>query len=191
MDHFGCAIRFAQSRQASAVPDLSSTLFYTLREDRACGSVNRVERIMHRSTNNRCSMNTQEKGKIAELLVEIRAYELGYIVSRPTRDCRYDLIIDDGEKLHRVQVKYVNKKCTKSTGSVLVDLRRWAGDKRWETRNYHSSEIDVLVVYIPAINKLCWIPISEIDDKPSFTIRYEPCKNNQSCGVHTIEEFLW
>ena len=48
-----------------------------------------------------------KKGIIAQLKAELRANELGFIVSKPTTEnCRYDMIIDDGKKLNRIQIKY-------------------------------------------------------------------------------------
>ena len=45
-----------------------------------------------------------KKGIIAQLKAELRANELGFIVSKPTTEnCRYDMIIDDGKKLNRIQ----------------------------------------------------------------------------------------
>lgn len=43
---------------------------------------------------------------IAELRVAIRAIGKGMLVSRPLGDsCRYDLVLDDGDRLWRIQVK--------------------------------------------------------------------------------------
>lgn len=55
-------------------------------------------------------MTSAQKGELALLKVLVRANELGWVASRPTRDCRYDLVLDDGKQLHRVQVKYCNRR---------------------------------------------------------------------------------
>jgi hypothetical protein len=39
-----------------------------------------------------------------------------------------------------------------SYGAVQVNLRRWAGNKRWITRNYEKEEVDALLVYVPRVN---------------------------------------
>ena len=137
-------------------------------------------------------MNTQQKGQYAQLKVEIRAAELGYIVSKPTIDTRYDLIIDDGMKLHKVQIKYGNGKSPNdSDGVIVVDLRKWAGDKRTEKRSYHSDEVDAILVYIPAIDKICWIPPEIFDGRPNLYLRFLPPKNNQTKGVLMVDDFYW
>src|SRR5207302_5994186 len=43
--------------------------------------------------------STAQKGELALLRVLQRSVEKGWIASRPTRDCRYDLVLDDGERL--------------------------------------------------------------------------------------------
>jgi len=50
--------------------------------------------------------STAQKGEIAMLRVLQRAVERGWLATRPTRDYRYDLVLDDGERVYRVQVKY-------------------------------------------------------------------------------------
>lgn len=62
------------------------------------------------------------KGQLAVSKAQVRAIELGYYVSVPLMDYRYDLVLDDGKKLWRVQVKYANRISTHTTGSVVVNL---------------------------------------------------------------------
>jgi hypothetical protein len=46
----------------------------------------------------------------------------GWIASRPTRDCRYDVVLDDGERLYRVQVKYAGRRAVHCDGAVSLDV---------------------------------------------------------------------
>ena len=65
------------------------------------------------------------KGGIAQAKTEIRAMEKGYIVSKPiTEGTRYDIVIDNGVKLSRIQIKYAGNKQSFCKGSVLVDFRK-------------------------------------------------------------------
>lgn len=128
--------------------------------------------------------DTIAKGGFAEALVAARAFEKGCIPSRPMADARYDLIIDDGNKLNRVQVKYCNRKYNNISGSVSVDLKKKAS-------LYHSNEIDALVVYIEPAGKFCWLPVDLIDGKTSVTIRYEASKNGQSKNCIMAEDYIW
>lgn len=60
---------------------------------------------------------TQRKGDIATARAVARFTAMGYDVAIPlTESAAYDLVVDDGERLARVQCKYVSGK--------QVDLRR-------------------------------------------------------------------
>ena len=53
-----------------------------------------------------------------------RSVEKGWLASRPTRDCRYDLVLDDGERLYRVQVKYAGRRAVHCQGAVSLDFTK-------------------------------------------------------------------
>ncbi len=60
---------------------------------------------------------TQRKGDIAVAVAIATFTKLGYDVALPiTESAAYDIIIDDGEGVHRVQVRY--------SGGKEVELRR-------------------------------------------------------------------
>src|SRR5438309_2267143 len=68
-------------------------------------------------------------GEFAVAKVFLRAIEKGWTVSRPMMECRYDLILDDGLRLYRVQVKYAGGKTPKQvSGVVPVGLKKWRTD---------------------------------------------------------------
>ena len=136
-------------------------------------------------------LNTQQKGQLAQLKVEQRALEKGCMVSRPTTDARYDLIVDVGGKLQRVQIKYCSAKVSTSSGSFMVDLRRWAGDKRTVTRNYTKQEIDALMIYLPATDKVYRLPASLVHEKSSITLRVAPSSNGQHKGIRMASRYEW
>ena len=67
-------------------------------------------------------------GMIAQNKAELRAIEKGYLVSKPITECaRYDMIIDDGVRRERVQVKYAGGHQHRSKGSCVADLRCKSG----------------------------------------------------------------
>lgn len=120
---------------------------------------------------------------------ELRAVELGYIPSRPLYDTRYDLIIDNGKQLIRTQVKYGGGKSSNSTGNAVVKLD-------YETRTdkvytYKTTEVDALIVYLPQIDKLCFLPEYIFVGKRKINVRIEKCKNNQKKGVIAAEDYYW
>lgn len=130
------------------------------------------------------------KGQLAVSKAEVRAMELGLVPSRPLMDCRYDLVIDDGTRLWRVQVKYADDKPACSVGSVIVKLA-------YETRNrkiictYSNNEVDALIVYIPKIDRLCWFPCEVFVGKKVLCVRIAPSLNSQKSRVYYANNYLW
>ena len=100
-----------------------------------------------------CNYSTAQKGELALLRALQRAVEKGWIASRPTRDCRYDLVLDDSERLYRVQVKYAGRQPWDCRGVVSLDFTK--GGKR--NRTYLDREIDAVVVYVSPANVLVWL----------------------------------
>jgi len=144
-------------------------------------------------------LTSNSKGEIAELKVQLRAAEKGWVASRTVEGARYDLVLDDGKKLYRAQVKYAGAKGSHSEGSATVYLTRSEGDdrnkngkyRRRKTRRYNSKEVDAILVYLPQIDKVCWLGPELFSEKPALALRYESPKNGQKKGIHLAEEYIW
>ncbi len=135
-------------------------------------------------------MKTFEKGHLACLKFEQRAHELGYVVSKPTiAEVRYDYILDDGQRLYRVQVKYGDGKSSKSEGAAVIHLERFGRCGAMET--YKKEELDAIVAYIPKVDKLVWLPSEDYAEKNTVSIRVAPCKNCQTANVTRLEDYVW
>ena len=131
-----------------------------------------------------------KKADIARLKIEMRALELGVICSRPVKEgTRYDLILDTGKKLYRAQVKYGNGCSSKATGAVQVNLRREI--RKEKNRPYSQDEIDVLLIYVPKIDKICWFGPEVFNAKSSISIRITPTKNGQLKHCLHAEKHFW
>ena len=130
------------------------------------------------------------KGQLAVSKAETHAMELGLIPSRPLIDCRYDIIIDDGKKLWRVQVKYANGKPKNSAGSVTTNLAYETRQRR-TVYTYSESEADALIVYVPKIDKLCWFPCGLFVGKKELSIRLEPPLNQQRSHIIYARDYFW
>jgi hypothetical protein len=92
-------------------------------------------------------MNTKQQGDIG-VAVAISYYtRKGYAVSVPLTDnTRYDLLVDDGNRILRVQCKSTGYK----EGSVYrVQLATSGGNQSWngEKKRLSKDEIDLLFVY--------------------------------------------
>ena len=134
-------------------------------------------------------ITTNTKGQLAVSKSELRAFELGFLPSRPLFDARYDLIIDDGKKLSRLQIKYADGKPTNTNGAVVVKLEYI--DRKNQTYTYQSNEVDALVVYIPKIDKLCFFPKKVFVGKRKLNIRIALTKNGQKKGIIAAKDYYW
>ena len=134
---------------------------------------------------------TVAKSEFAIMKAQLRAAELEHAVSRPVAEgTRYDLIVDDG-KLSRVQVKYADAKSSHSSGCVFLHLSSISRSQKKPRRAYSSSEIDALLVYIPRIDKLCWLPVAVWENKQTLVLRYESTKNGQVKGCLLAQDYIW
>ncbi len=87
--------------------------------------------------------DTQRKGDVAKATAISSFTSYGYDVATPlTESAPYDLIVDDGKRLYRVQAKY--------SSSKLVDLRRIHSNSRgYVVKKYLKDTYDWLYVYKP------------------------------------------
>ena len=130
------------------------------------------------------------KAETAMMKVGIRALQLGASVSKPIFEgARYDYIIERDGKLYRAQVKYADGKNKTADGVVVLNLRKQI--KKNKNHPYNKDEVDVLVVYMPKIDKVCWFGPEVFCGKQSLSIRISPAKNGQSKGCLAAEDYLW
>jgi len=131
--------------------------------------------------------NTNQKGDIGEAAFVLEAALKGYWTAKMPQDCPYDYMLDkkDG-KLLRVQVKYraINK-----AGTVIVKLVHHKKHSGANRRNYDSSNVDAVAIYVPDHKKTYLIPISQMPNMDEITFRCIPAKNNQTNNVRLIEVY--
>jgi hypothetical protein len=132
---------------------------------------------------------TNRRGEIAIAHASLRALEKGMIVSRPVIECRYDLVLDDGLKLYRTQVKYGGGASPKQCqGVVSVSLRKWRNDGRRILRCYTTAEIDLVLVYVRKLNQVLRFGPEVFNGRDRLHIRIEPTRNNQAKGCLLAED---
>ncbi len=134
-----------------------------------------------------CSFSTAQKGELALLRVLQRSVEKGWIASRPTRDCRYDLVLDDGERLHRVQVKYAGRQACNCDGAISLDFTK--GGTR--DRTYFDHEIDAVLAYVAPADTVVWLRREYFHGRRTIQLRYAPTRNGQRNGCLMVNELAW
>ena len=118
---------------------------------------------------------TTHKGNIGSTAVALEALKKGYHVSIPMEGASYDLIIDKGGNLFRVQVKYV----TSVNDVVAVRLR-----------DYHPTSIDAMIAYDGNSGQTYWLPMTIVaGGKNAVNLRLRPAKNGQERGVSWARDF--
>lgn len=113
-------------------------------------------------------MNSKQKGNIGIGAAIAYFSKIGWNVSTPLTDSQdYDIIVDDGDFLYKVQVKYVAHKAT--SGSYSIPLRSISGTTGKEYKTVKDSFVDYLFVVDAEYN---WylLPISDITNKTAINI---------------------
>src|SRR2546423_4909215 len=133
-------------------------------------------------------LSTDQKGNIAEAAVALSAAKLGFDVYRPiTEGGRYDLIIDSGERLLRVQCKWAARH-----GDVIVlrsySARRAVGGKQIN-RHYTRDEVDMFAAYSQDLDQCYLLPPELWERRRYVHLRVSPTLNNQSRGIHWAKDF--
>jgi hypothetical protein len=95
------------------------------------------------------TLDTKELGDLGELPFVLAASAMGLAVSKPFGDCRrYDLILDSGRRLLRIQVKSLYTRPQQGPYRVNSSRHRRAGRLA-----YTIDEIDFLAAYmLPGIS---------------------------------------
>ena len=105
-------------------------------------------------------LDTQKRhGEVAEARFLAKASSMGFGVAKPWGDERYDLILDSGHCLWRVQVKSTRRLASRGY-SVMIATSTVA--------QYDETEIDFLVAYI-TVEDVCYvIPVKMLKGRKSL-----------------------
>jgi hypothetical protein len=117
------------------------------------------------------------RGAIAEAVIAAEVLKLGLDVYRPVSEGgRYDLVVDTGTRLLRVQCK-----SARLAGSVVdVAIRTTRLTPRGYVRTtYTAREIDGIAAYCPGKEQCYWLPIKDFDGQAHVHLRLRPARNNQ------------
>lgn len=129
------------------------------------------------------------KGEMACLKFELRAYEKGGVVSKPTVEVEYDRILDLDGRLYKVQVRWADHYASNTDGAVQCHLRRIGRGGEY-VKSFKPSEVDAVVFYLPSIDKLVWLSKEHFEGKSAINMRVAPPKKkDRRCFL--VEDFVW
>lgn len=125
-------------------------------------------------------LTTNQKGAIAETAVAHEAVKLGIGVLKPICDLRYDLVLDTGQELVRVQCKWASRYGDVIVGRFYANRRAREGLRR---SLYDPSEIDAFAAYCPDTDRCYFPPLAELGGRYHVQLRLLPTRNNQATGI--------
>ena len=131
-------------------------------------------------------LTTNQKGFIAETAILHECAVLYVPVARPLDDQRYDLVLDLGQKLLRVQCKWAAR-----VGNVVSIRTRTCRRARVGLihRTYRPEEIDAIAAYCPDTGRCYLLPHELSVDRAMVQLRLEPTKNNQAAGIRWARDY--
>ena len=119
-------------------------------------------------------MNSKSKGNLGEIKVASEFIKWGCTVSFPFGDnARYDLIIDDGDNLKRVQIKYADSKENGSWRCICVSSTNHTTNKNLHD---YQNNVDIMAFYIAELDKCIMFNISELKDMNNIIISFDTDK---------------
>ena len=121
--------------------------------------------------------HTKTSGDIAELIVAAKFIKLGYTVCRPLSEhARYDLLIDDGKEILKVQVKARSMK----NGSISIP-------KYTSNKVYEKGDFDLIAAYCIDTQEIAVLKFDDLLD--TTVLRVVPTKNNQTKNIRLFETY--
>ncbi len=132
-------------------------------------------------------MTTDQKGAIAESAIALAAMKLGFDVYRPLGEGgRYDLILDVGEHLLRVQCKCAGRLDQNLVVRCYTFRRTRTG---WKKTTYSPDEVDIIGAYSMDLDRCFLIPIELVANRPTISLRVAPTLKNQRRGINWADDF--
>jgi hypothetical protein len=134
-------------------------------------------------------LTTDQKGAIAESAIVHTAIKLGVGVCRPVMEGgRYDLILETGSKLLRVQCKWAPRHADVVVVRCYSCRRARDGLRR---RAYTADEVDAIAAYCPDLETCFLIPSERFHRRTHLHLRVAPSRNNQSIGINWADDFAF
>lgn len=119
------------------------------------------------------TFNTVQQGNVGLGMAIALFCSKGWIVSIPLNDCQcYDLVVDAGEGLKKVQVRTTRYKGHRPSkaGDYVVQLQHMHTNRtKNEQRHFDNTTVDLLFV-VTEDSRMYLIPAEEIDGKSSLQL---------------------
>jgi hypothetical protein len=128
-------------------------------------------------------------GAITEAKVAAALLDAGALLLYPWRVGRYDLAIDEGERVARVQCKTGQLHC----GAVVFrphSLRAAKRETGWRRiKRDYRGQIEYFGVYCPDNRTVYLVPIEDVPCTGGCYLRVDPPKNNQRKKIRWAKDY--
>lgn len=123
-------------------------------------------------------MNSKTKGDISEAKALFEFQKRGIPVLIPWGDnLRYDMVIELNNCFYRIQVKTANEI---KNGVVKCYTRSSTNHTTNKHLTTYENDVDYFVFYNQILDKVALVPIKEVGNQKTISLRLEPPKNNQN-----------
>ena len=128
------------------------------------------------------------KGAIAEAAITAAAIELGLVILRPFPEGRrYDLVIDTGPRLLRVQCKWGRLKG--SVIAVTLATCRFTPREGYIRTKYTAEDVDGIAIYCHDLKRCYYLPIEKVSGRAGIHLRVGPAANKQEAAINFAEQY--
>ena len=132
-------------------------------------------------------MDVKHRGALTELQCITYLHGLGYTISIPYGDnARYDLILDTGKKLLRIQIKTASKVTDTNDTYTIKTCSTGINQHQNKIKSYTDEEVEYIGTYIN--NKVYLIPIEQCG-KRGKRLRFAPPLNNQTAKCNMAQDY--
>ncbi|MDF1502076.1 group I intron-associated PD-(D/E)XK endonuclease [Roseisolibacter sp. H3M3-2] len=130
--------------------------------------------------------NPKTVGERSEVFVLAALVRAGYevLIAPFTDNRRYDLVIDDGSRFLRVQVK-----TGRLRGGAVIFPTSSSQAHRGRGRQSYRGACDLFAVYCPDNEAVYLVPVDEVGEI-KCRLRVAPAANGQRAGVRLAEDYL-
>jgi prevent-host-death family protein len=135
-------------------------------------------------------LDTNGKGLIAELEIELTAVRCGVPVLRPQEHSRCDLAFDVGGRIWRVQCKWGRLNAQRDVIVVSTAGARLS-PRGWVHTPYDESVVDLFGVYCGDLDCSYLIPVSRVAGQYQLHLRLTPPRNGQRACITLVEDFAF
>ena len=133
-------------------------------------------------------LSVNSKGAIAELAIAKQAAALDIPVLWPLIEHgRYDLALEIGGRILRVQCKWARK--DREVVRVPLGTSRHTPSDGYVVTTYSSAEIDSVAAYCGELDRCYLLPIELVAGRRAIHLRLSPPRNNQRAAINFAADY--